>query len=320
MFSMNLQPRLLELFLALAQTRNFTAAADRVHMSQSAFSQAISRLESQVGMRLFERSTRNVSLTPEGELLLPMAQHLVRGVSDILQTLRDHAEGRRGRVAIAALPGASAEWIPGILAGFRQAYPGIRVRLFDTYSDEVLELIRSGVVDFGINRQLGPEGEFEPQFLFDDPHYLVCRADHPLARRRQIRLAQLEGHEFIHPVAGSSIAQRLHPYMSRIAIQDTGQVYSNMSTAAGLVLNGMGVTVVAGQSLFNFERVGLRAIRVTDPGLNSAVYLVKRRGQVLSVAASALAQQIMACLPDTRRRRSASPSATGAAGARRRAS
>lgn len=266
-------------------------------MSQSAFSQAISRLEGQVGVRLFERSTRNVALTPEGELLLPLAQQIVRAMADALQTLRDHAEGLRGKVAIAALPGASAEWIPKILATFKQTYPGIRVRLFDTYSDEVLNLIRTGMVDFGINRELGHEGEFDYQFLFNDPHYLVCRKDHPLAQRRRIRLQELAGHDFIHSVTGSSLAQRLDQHLSRIAIRDTGQAFSNMSTAAGLILNGLGVTVVARQSLFNFERVGLMAIPVTDTNLDSAVYLVKRRGQPLSVAASALLGQIRECLP-----------------------
>lgn len=292
MNSMNLQPRQLHLFLTLANCRNFTVAADRVHMSQSAFSQAIARLEDLVGVRLFERSTRNVTLTPEGEMLLPVAQRLMQDMADVLQMLREHADGQRGKLSIAALPGACAEWIPRILANFKQLYPGIRVRLYDTVSDEVLDLIRAGVVDFGINRELGQEGEFDYELLFHDPHYLVCRPDHPLAQHKRIALAQLAGHDFIRSTPSSSIAQRLYPHLSRIAIRETGHIFANMSTGAGLVLHGMGVTVVAGQSLFNFERVGLLAIPVTDPGLESRVYLIKRKGHALSFAASALLEII----------------------------
>ena len=297
MNSINLQPRLLHLFLTLAHCRNFTVASDRVHMSQSAFSQAISRLEDLVGVRLFERSTRNVTLTPEGEMLLPVAQRLMQDMADVLQMLREHARGQRGKLSIAALPGAAADWIPKILAKFRKSYPGIRVRLYDTVSDEVLDLIRAGVVDFGINRELGQEGEFDYERLFHDPHYLVCRPDHPLAKRKRIKLAQLAGYDFIHSAPSSSLAQRLYPHLNRIAIRETGHIFSNMSTGAGLVLHGMGITVVAGQSLFNFERLGLVAIPVTDAGLKSAVYLLKRRGHPLSFAANALRDAIKANLP-----------------------
>lgn len=300
MIPINISLRLLHLFLTLAHCRNFTVAADRVHMSQSAFSQAISRLEDQLGVRLFERSTRSVTLTPEGELLLPVARRLMQEMSD---TLRDHSQGKRGKVAIAALPGASAEWLPQILADFKKDYPGIRVRLHDTFSDNVLDLIRAGVVDFGINRKVGHQDEFEHELLFHDPHFLVCRSDHPLARHKHIHLAQLSGHEFIHSVPASSLAQRLYPYLSRIPIRDSGHIYSNMSTAAGLVFHDMGVTVVGRESLFNFERIGLVAIPIADAGLDSAVYMLKRREHILSVAADALLEKIRQSPPLPRSRK-----------------
>lgn len=95
---MNFSPRLLNAFLTLAHCRHFTLAATRVHMSQSAFSQAISRLEAQVGVRLFDRNTRSVTLTPEGDLLLPVAMRLMQGIGDIFQDLRDHADRKKGKL------------------------------------------------------------------------------------------------------------------------------------------------------------------------------------------------------------------------------
>ncbi len=290
---MNLSTRLLSLFLTLAHCKNFTAASDRVHMSQSAFSQAISRLEKEVGVKLFERNTRRVTLTPEGEFLLPVAQRLVQDTENVMRDLKDFAEGKRGKVSIAALAAASAEWIPKILADYLKLYPDVKVRLYDRYSDELLDLIRTGVVDFGINREVGQEDEFEHRLLFDDVHYLICRSDHPLAKLRQVTLKQLAGFDYIHPLHGSSLWQRLDPHLSRITIRDTGHTFANMSTGAGLIANGIGITVVAGQSLFNFQPLGLSAIPVLEPGLKSAVYVVQRRGHALSVAASALLDLIV---------------------------
>lgn len=291
---MSFSPNLLRAFLTLAQCKHFTLAAGRVHMSQSAFSQAISRLETQVGVKLFDRTTRNVFLTPEGELLLPVAQRVMQDIEAVLQDLRDHAERKKGKVAIAGLPGASAEWLPRILAQFQRLYPGIKVRLFDTHSDGILELVRAGTVDFAINRETGDPGEFDTHLLFNDPHYLVCPPDHPLASAKSIALSELAGCNYIHTVRSSSLWQRLNPYLSRVAIRDTGHEIGYMSTAAGMVANGMGVTVVAGQTLFNFKRLGLAAVPISDADLQSGIYILKRHGHGLSVAAQALLDRVEA--------------------------
>ena len=285
---MNFSPRLLEAFLTLAHCKHFTLAATRIHMSQSAFSQVISRLEAQAGVRLFDRTTRNVSLTPEGELLLPVAQRAMQDMESVFQDLREHAERKKGKVAIAGLPGASAEWLPKILADFQRLYPGIKVRLFDTHSDGILELVRQGTVDFAVNREIGHEREFDTRLIFNDPHYLVCWSEHPLARAKSVALRELAGFDYIHSVHSGSLWQRLYPYLSQVAIRDTGHEIAYMSTAAGMVANRLGVTVVPGQTLFNFERLGLIAVPVSDPGLRSGVYIVKRHGHTLSVAARAL--------------------------------
>lgn len=289
---MNFSPRLLSAFLTLAHCRHFTLAATRVHMSQSAFSQAISRLEAQVGVRLFDRNTRSVSLTPEGEILLPVATRLMQEMGDVFQDLRDHADRKKGKVAIAALPGSSAQWLPRILADFQRHYPGIKVRLYDAHSDGILELLREGKVDFAINRETGHEREFDTRLLFNDKHYLVCRPDHPLAKNKSVALRQLAGYDYIHTVRSASLWQRLYPFLSRVAIRDTGHEIAYMSTAAGMIANGMGITVVAGQTLFNFKQIGLSAIPISDKDLSAGVYVLQRHGHAFSVAAHALLKLI----------------------------
>ena len=115
MTSINVPHRLLEAFLLLAHHKNFTVAAAEANLSQPAFSQAISRLEAQAGVRLFDRNTRYVSLTPEGKILLPVAQRLTQDIADVFQQLRDLASGITGTVTIATIPSSAARWLPRII-------------------------------------------------------------------------------------------------------------------------------------------------------------------------------------------------------------
>src|SRR5882672_7746653 len=119
---MNVSTRQLHAFLALAEVRSFTRAAERSHLSQPAFSALIRALEEAVGARLFDRDTRNVALTIEGVLFEESARGMLAAFDESLLAVRDHAAKRRGRVALALLPSLAAGWLPPVLAGFREAY------------------------------------------------------------------------------------------------------------------------------------------------------------------------------------------------------
>src|SRR5437879_13890343 len=131
----NISTRLLHAFLALNECRHFTHAAERCHVSQSAFSVIIQKLETAVGARLFERDTRNVTLTPEGELFVEVARSLVTDIESAFSDMTDYVARRKGRVAIAALPSLAAGWLPSVIAEYRRRYPGITIALFDALSD-----------------------------------------------------------------------------------------------------------------------------------------------------------------------------------------
>lgn len=144
-------------------------------------------------MKLFDRDTRRVSLTPEGRLLVPVARTLANGIELMFDELRDHAEQRIGKVSIAALPSLSADWLPKILADFRRLHPGIKLQLHDTVAEPNLELVRKGSVDFAINAVPFGSEEFDTEFLFNERYYFICRSDHPLALRKSIALKDLQG-------------------------------------------------------------------------------------------------------------------------------
>lgn len=294
---MNLSGRLIDAFLALEETRRFAIAAERCHLSPSAFSQMISRIEKQVGARLFDRNTRNVALTPEGEAFSAGAHRIAAEINASLSELRDRASRRTGKMAIAAAPSLCADWLPRVLAEIRKSHPGIALRLLDVVSDRCLDLVLSGEVDVGLNAQPGNKIEFETRLLFNESLYLVCRAVDPIAKKKSVRLRDLDGIPFIHTVRAGSIWQHLQSVLADVKVRDSGFEVAQFGTLAGLIACGFGVSVVPHFALPLCARKGLKAIPITDKKAVRPIYMVKRRNRSLSTAAQALWDRIAESWP-----------------------
>lgn len=291
---LNLPSRALHAFLTLATCRNFTVAADRCHMSQSAFSQLIGRLEEEMGTRLFDRTSRSVSVTQEGQIFMPVARNMILELDSVMTDIRAHAEGRRGKVAIAALPSLSSDWIPKVLSRFRNKCPEVQIRLFDVPLERIQAMVREGLVDFGVNADARTDDEFESELIFEDGFYLVCRADHPLAQRESIVVADLAGHDYIHTMRSASMWQQIYPFLGNVGARDTGLEVSNLSTLAGLVANGMGVSIVAGSAIPSFKMIGMMAIPVVEKNLSYRVQMIRLRHRGLSPAALTMVELLKA--------------------------
>ncbi len=286
--ALNVSPRVIQAFLALAECRHFTRAAERCHVSQSAFSGMIRRLEEALGARLFERNTRNVTLTPEGELFAEAARRLLADFEAAFADLKDHVARRKGRVGLAALPSLAAGWLPSVLAAYRQAYPGIALELFDALSDRCLDLLREGRADLALTAPGEQLAEFDVQPLCSDRFFLVCHHDHPLATRTAVTLAELAGCEFIHLARSTSVRQRLEDSLRAAGVPAGGLEVEHLATVAGLVAAGLGVSLVPELTLFQFRQPELRAIPLAETDLVRPLLIVRRRGRSLSIAAQAM--------------------------------
>jgi LysR family carnitine catabolism transcriptional activator len=282
----NLSTRDLRGFLALAETKHFRRAAERCRLSQAAFSQLIRRLEAAAGMRLFERSTRQVSLTAEGEVLVAAAARILADVDAALADLQDHAARRKGRVGVAALPSLAAGSLPEIFALYRARHPGVQLELFDALSDRCVALVREGRADFALTAAGPSLAEFDTRPLTTDDFYLVCRKDHPLADRRRIRLRDLAGSPLIHLARSTSVRQYLEPALRDVPYAASGLEVEQLPTAAALIASGLGVSVVPALTLSYFR--GLAAIRVDEPSLARRILIVQRKGRGLSASAQAM--------------------------------
>ena len=173
-------------FLAVAQSLSFAVACERLHLSQSALSLTIKALEEGLGGRLFTRTTRNVTLTPEGESLLPLARRLLADWDNAEDEIRQRFTLQRGRVTIAAMPSFAGNLLPPILKNFRTRYPNIGVTVNDVINEQVLEMVRDRQVELGVafEPSMSTSLEFTP--LYRDRFVAVVPLDSPFASREDI--------------------------------------------------------------------------------------------------------------------------------------
>lgn len=291
----NVSMRQLRAFTTLASLKNFTRAAAASHLSQPAFSALIRALEDAVGVRLFDRDTRKVELTAEGRLFLDGATRLLRDFDATLGDLGEHAARRRGRVAIALLPALAAGWLPDVLAAFRAQHPGIELDVADALSEDCVERVRSGRADFALAAIRAGAPELRTEAFCRDRFHLVCRRDHPLARRRRVALADLAGEPFVHLARTSSVRQHIDAAAWPAQMHRVMEV-DQLPTVAGMVRAGLGISVVPSLTLFHFGHAEL-ATRALQPALQRDIWVVRPRDRSLSLAAQALYEFVLARRP-----------------------
>ena len=275
----NVSSRTFRAFLLLADCGQFRLAAEQLHVTQSAFSQIISKFEDQLGVRLFIRDSRHVELTAEGQHLVPRVRRLLSDFDSTLTHLRSFAQSRSSRVSLAAMAALSASWLPARIAQFQTLHPEVTVQLHDTHYDNGIKLLREGVVDFALEPFLDTLSEFHSELLFEEMFHVVCHRDHALAQRPSLQLPDLEGVRLITPSKAGGVWRQLAPLLAGVAYVDSGCEVGHYATLAGLVTQQLGVGIVPSSAVTLFSSPMLRALPLTDPGLRRRVSIISRKGQ-----------------------------------------
>jgi len=186
-----LELRHLRYFDAIAETQNFTRAAERLHVTQSTLSHQIRQLEEELGLVLFDRSHKKVALTEAGEMLrshlMPALQQIDRG----LQALSHPAEALSGEIRIAATHSFNTRLVPLCVSSFLSHHPGIKVSVEELSASLIAKRLVSGHLELGVSYRPEDRSElwFEP--LYNEELKLVVSDRHPLAKRRRVRMIEL---------------------------------------------------------------------------------------------------------------------------------
>ena len=287
--SMNFDLADLRAFVAVAELNSFRAAADSIHLSQPALSRRIEKLELALGVRLFERTTRSVSLTAVGRDFSHKARTLLNDLENSLLSMQAVAASQMGEVVIACVPSAVYYFLPKVLRIFHEQYPRIRVRIIDDSANATLESVARGEADFGINITGTQEPEIEFHVILKEPFVVACRRDHPLAGLAQVAWSALAGYDFM--TVDKSSGNRLLVDLA-LANSDVRPSWcfeaKHVSTLLGLVEAGLGIAVVPRLSMPQGEHPTLAMVALVEPVIERNVGLIRRRGRELTPAARKL--------------------------------
>ncbi|WP_227287444.1 LysR family transcriptional regulator [Boseongicola sp. H5] len=253
----DLDTRHLKALVAVNKHGSITAAAQEIGVTQPALSATIRQAEARIGVTLIDRGPRHATPTAAGALMIQDAQRILSDLARASEAMRDLAAGRAGQLSMAALPSAAAEIVAPVLARFHDAHPTIRIAVRDALNQEVIALVRSGEVDFGLGIPGDECDDLMTEPLVDDQFVLVAPADHPLADRDEVRWDALRGLSRIEAAPGSntreSVSAILGPPSDGTAIE-----CSVVPTAIGLIRQGLGIGVLSEMACRPF---------CADPGL-----------------------------------------------------
>lgn len=284
---MRIAIRQIEAFLAISEHKSFSAAARYIGIAQPALSTTIRDLEAELGVRMFDRTTRRVELTPAGEEFRASSSKIMEDLAHAVQNTRDLAARRRGRIRIAAPPLLSASIAPWAIAAFHREYPGIKVELIDAPTTDIREEVISGNADCGLGTFSTAEEGIERVVLMRDNLALFMPTDHPLTKDAYVRWADLPALPLI-AMSRSSGIRRLMELGAESASQILRPKFeaSLVTTALAFVGAGLGVSVLPTYALSQAEQYNLVARPLVDPTVSRDLCLIRASGRSPSPAVS----------------------------------
>ena len=273
-------------FVTVAEVGSFHGAADLLHLSQPALTRRIQKLEAALGVQLIERDTRQLRLSSVGRDFYFKTKRLLDELDAAVMGIRELADRASGEVTIGAVPTATYYFLPRVIEDFNSQFPRIRIRILDLSANDVLEAVKRGQAEFGINL-LGaqePDLEFEP--LLRDPFVLVCRKDHPLAALEQVGWADLASYRFVTVGRLSGNRIILDAALAGLPVRPRWfYEVQHLSTSLGLVEAGLGVAAVPQLAVPTGQHPVLIVRPLVEPVVTRIMGIIRRHGATLSPAA-----------------------------------
>ena len=295
MSRINLDLAELRAFIAVADHASFSAAAAELHLSQSALSRRIERLENALGAKLFERTTRKVALSAVGREFLRRARELLDGLEESMMNIREVAEKMRGEVTVACVPSAVRYFLPQVLRDYHRLYPNIVLRIVDEGANGVLAAVARSEADFGLN-YIGtqePDVDFEP--ILKEPFVLACRRDHVLAKRKKVSWAELNEHEYMTVTKASGNRMVLDQALTDTPLRPRWFCeVRHVLTIVGLVEAGLGIAAVPRLAMPPADHPLLVSVPLVEPAVERTIGLIRLRARHLPPAAQQLYDMIRA--------------------------
>lgn len=288
----------LQYFVAVAETRHFTRAADLVHVAQPSLSQQIKALERELGADLFLRARGNITLTDAGEALLPLARRILADADTARHEVLELVQLRRGRVRLGATPSLCTGLLPDVLRAFHDRYPGVRLLVEEGGSHDLVRELARGALDLAlvVLPLPTPAPALTTVELLREDLVVVSstEADPPGGGRRTVRISDLEGERLVMFRHGYDLREltvaacRAEGFEPDFAVEG-----GEMDAVLGFVRAGLGVAVVPRMVAVRPGQ-GLRVMPLAGPGLARTIALAHRSDVAPPRAARELQRMLLA--------------------------
>ena len=286
---MNINFKLLGVFLSVAENASFRKAADQTHRSMPAVSMQIKQLEEQVGVALFQRTTRKVSLTDEGEKLLISARKALAELEIGLLQIQHSIDLQHGRLSFACVPTVASTRLPLVLTTFAKKHPGITVHVRELANLELLDCVRRREVDFGIGPMPENKGELEFSPLFVDEYCAMLPKGYQDKGRAGISLRELCTLPLLMLSDASTFRGHLEKALSANGLEaKSNYEFAHVNTLIAMAEAGLGVALLPRISVP--RKTPLKVVRVVNPSLSRTISISTIRGHTLSPSASRLVE------------------------------
>jgi len=286
---MNPTLKQLKAFIAVAESKSFADACNTVFLSQPALSMAIKNLEQAVGGKLLIRTTRSISLSPEGQEFLPSAKRLVADWDVAFNDLHNLFALKRGKISIAAMPSFASTKLPEVLSVFCQDYPNINVLVDDVIAEEVTDRVHTGRAEIGITFKPEDLTDFNFIPILNDVFVAALPRNHQLIARTTITWQTLTAYPLLMLQRPSSMRAQIEHTLNTHGLQaNTVMEAHQLATLGKMVASGLGLSIVPTLCIEQMEALGATCRPLCAPQIHREIGVLFRKNNPLSAVANAM--------------------------------
>ncbi len=296
---MNVTVRQLQAFTGVYRTRSLTRAARELGITQSAASLLIQQLEAQLGVKLFDRSTRSVQPTLAADEAVHAAERMLGDALGLSRRMRDLAQARAGRVAFLASAGTASALLPSVLAKFRAGYPDIEIDMRDVTADDLVPRLIATDAEFAIGSVEGEFAELTIETLTRGRLSAIGRRTPDFAARRSLTWDELDQMPTIAMRRETRIRMQIDQALGSQGkhLNPTYEV-TLINTALAMTAQGLGLAILPATMLPADQFPTLIAKPLIRPAITRPVSLLQRQGRTLSPAAQAFVATVRTVLAE----------------------
>jgi DNA-binding transcriptional LysR family regulator len=298
----DIDARQLRAVLAVAEYRSFIAAAAYLKTSQPALTRTIKQVEATLGVSLFSRSTRQVSITDAGKEFAAVAERLLSDLKIGIENIRELANQQRGRIIVASVMSLAHVALPALITEYTRRFPGIEIHLREGVQGNVQDDIRSGLADFGLGYVADMPEPFITESLGAEAFYVVLPSRHKLSRAKEIELKALKNVTLVSLPSDARTRRILDGAAATAGFSFRHSITVNQfATLYSFVRNGAGLTVVPDLARPLANDRGLISRPLIRPRISREIGIIRFRGRELTPAATGLLALVKERLGRTRR-------------------